>query len=53
MIVTDAQIAALAIANQASVHTADADFNRFRDLSWFNPLTGERSESVSKGRRPR
>ena len=52
-LVTDAQIAALAIANEGVVHTADADFRRFSDVSWFNPLTGERSEAVSKKRRPR
>ena len=52
-LVTDAQIASLAIANQAIVHTADADFSRFRDVLWFNPLTGDRNKPVSKKRRPR
>jgi toxin-antitoxin system PIN domain toxin len=39
-LVTDAQIASLALEYGATVHTADADFLRFRGLSWFNPMTG-------------
>jgi uncharacterized protein len=39
-LVTDAQIAALALACNAVVHTADADFQRFPGLRWINPLTG-------------
>jgi uncharacterized protein len=35
---TDAQIAALAIENQGEVHSNDADFGRFTQLRWFNPL---------------
>jgi hypothetical protein len=39
-LVTDAQIAAIAIEQGAVVHTSDADFIRFSGLRWFNPLTG-------------
>jgi hypothetical protein len=35
---TDAQLAALAIEHQAEVHSNDADFARFPQLRWFNPL---------------
>jgi uncharacterized protein len=35
---TDAHLAALAIENQAELHTTDADFARFRGLRWRNPL---------------
>ena len=35
---TDAHIAALAIENQAEVHSNDSDFARFRGLRWRNPL---------------
>jgi len=41
-LVTDAQIAATAIAHDAVVHTADADFIRFAGLRWLNPLSGDR-----------
>ena len=37
-LVTDAQIAAIAIENDAVVHTADSDFIRFKGLRWRNPL---------------
>ena len=39
-LVTDAQIAALAIEYGATLHTADADFLRFGGLQWHNPITG-------------
>jgi predicted nucleic acid-binding protein len=42
-LVTDAQIAALAIEHDAILHTADSDFLRFSGLCWSNPLTGARS----------
>ena len=35
---TDAQLAALAIENQAELHSADTDFARFSGLRWVNPL---------------
>jgi toxin-antitoxin system PIN domain toxin len=37
-LVTDAQIAAIALAHQATVHTADRDFMRFGGLNCFFPL---------------
>ena len=37
-LVTDAHIAAVAIENQAEVHSNDADFARFPGLRWRNPL---------------
>lgn len=39
-LVTDAQIAALAIEYGATLHTSDADFLRFAGLRWHNPITG-------------
>jgi toxin-antitoxin system PIN domain toxin len=36
---TDAHIAALAIEHGYTVHSNDADFGRFQNLSWVNPLT--------------
>jgi toxin-antitoxin system PIN domain toxin len=35
---TDAQLAALAIEQQAELHSNDADFARFPQLRWVNPL---------------
>lgn len=35
---TDAQIAALAIEHQGEVHSNDADFGRFPQLRWVNPI---------------
>jgi len=37
-LVTDAQIAALALEFKATVHTADTDFARFANVNWKNPL---------------
>ncbi len=37
-LVTDAQIAAIAIAHQATVHTNDRDFQRFKGLKTFYPF---------------
>jgi toxin-antitoxin system PIN domain toxin len=37
-LVTDAQIAALAIEYDAVIHTADTDFLRFPGVRWWNPL---------------
>lgn len=37
-LVTDAQIAALALEYGATVHTADTDFARFAQVAWVNPL---------------
>ncbi len=35
---TDAQLAALAVENQAELHSNDTDFSRFDGLRWRNPL---------------
>lgn len=35
---TDAHLAALAIENGAELHSTDADFGRFRQLAWINPI---------------
>jgi toxin-antitoxin system PIN domain toxin len=37
---TDVQLAALAIENQAELHSNDTDFGRFPGLRWVNPLRG-------------
>jgi uncharacterized protein len=46
-LVTDAQIAALAIEYEAVLHTTDTDFMRFPNLRWRNPLTGGAGRSRS------
>jgi toxin-antitoxin system PIN domain toxin len=35
---TDAQLAALAIENNAELHSNDSDFARFDGLRWLNPI---------------
>ena len=35
---SDAHLAALCVERGATLHTADADFGRFRGLRWVNPL---------------
>lgn len=47
-LVTDAQLAALAMDSGAVLHTADADFLRFPGLKWLNPLTGKGSARLKK-----
>ena len=37
-LVTDAHLAALAIENQAELHSNDSDFARFSGLTWRNPI---------------
>jgi toxin-antitoxin system PIN domain toxin len=37
-LVTDAQLAALAIDHGVAVVSTDADFARFREVEWVNPL---------------
>ncbi len=37
-LVTDAHIAALAIENDAEVHSHDSDFGRFPDVRWHDPI---------------
>jgi len=41
-LVTDAQLAALAMEYGAVLYTSDADFLRFPGLRWINPLTVKR-----------
>ena len=51
-LVTDAQLAVLAIDYEAVLHTADADFVRFPGLRWFNPITGTGSARLRRVRSP-
>ncbi len=37
-LITDAQIAALAIEHGLAVYSADSDFARFSEIRWINPL---------------
>lgn len=48
-LMTDAHIAALAIENQATVHSNDSDFSRFPGLHWTNPLNGVRPAGAPPG----
>lgn len=50
-LVTDAQIAAVAMENDAVVHTADADFIRFRGLRSLNPIADSVPEGSRRGPR--
>jgi len=47
-LVTDAQLAALALEHGAVLHTADSDFLRFRGLRWFNPISGVASRGLRR-----
>ena len=49
-LVTDGQIAAIAMAHNAVVHTSDADFVRFGGVRWFNPIMLTGSRSVRRSR---
>jgi uncharacterized protein len=49
-LVTDAQIAAVAIEHNAVVHTSDTDFIRFLGVRWLNPISGAGSRSLRKSR---
>jgi uncharacterized protein len=51
-LVTDAQIAAVAIEHNAVLHSADGDFARLPGLRWHNPITGMGSRTLNKARRP-
>ena len=42
-LMSDAQMAALALEHDAVLHTADTDFARFQGLRWFNPITATSS----------
>ena len=48
-LMTDAHIAALAIENQATVHSNDSDFSRFPGLHWINPLNNVRATGAPPG----
>ncbi len=37
-LVTDANLAAIAIEHNLTVYSSDSDFKRFPDVSWVNPL---------------
>ena len=50
-LVTDAQIASIAMEYDAVLYTADSNFVRFQGLRWLNPLTGVGSKSL-RGSRP-
>lgn len=39
-LVPDAHLAALAVENGGTVYSQDADFARFPDVRWVNPLAG-------------
>ncbi|MEO8428106.1 MAG: TA system VapC family ribonuclease toxin [Verrucomicrobiota bacterium] len=47
-LVSDAQMAALAIDHNAVLHTADMDFVRFPGLRWFNPITATGAASLRR-----
>jgi toxin-antitoxin system PIN domain toxin len=47
-LVSDAQMAAMAVHHDAVLHTADTDFMRFRGLRWFNPITATGSSSLRR-----
>lgn len=49
-LVTDAQIAAVTMGYGAVLHTADADFMRFPNLRWRNPILGTSSVSHRRKR---
>ncbi len=38
-LISDAQLAALAVEHGLTVCSADTDFARFREIDWVNPLT--------------
>lgn len=37
-LITDAQLAAVAVENGLAVYSADSDFARFPEVEWINPL---------------
>lgn len=37
-LVTDAQLAALALENGLAIYSADSDFARFTEVTWINPV---------------
>lgn len=51
-LVSDAQMAAVAIDYEAVLHTADSDVVRFDELRWYNPLTAAGSPNLPRRREP-
>ena len=51
-LVSDAQMAALAMDHDAALHTADTDFARFQGLRWFNPITATASAGLRRAKSP-
>lgn len=51
-LVTDAQVADLAMDHDAVLHTSDTDFIRFRGLRWFNPITNTGSSRLGEAKKP-
>ena len=51
-LVSDAQMAALAMDHDAVLHTADTDFARFQGLRWFNPITTTGSAGLRRAKSP-
>jgi hypothetical protein len=49
-LVSDAQMASLAMDHDAVLHTADADFVRFQGLRWTNPITGTSNTRLRRTR---
>lgn len=47
-LVSDAQMAALALDHDAVLHTADTDFVRFQGLCWLNPITATGTASLRR-----
>lgn len=47
-LVSDAQMAALALDHAAVLHTADTNFVRFPGLRWFNPITATGNASLRR-----
>ncbi|HEY2764836.1 MAG TPA: TA system VapC family ribonuclease toxin [Pseudonocardiaceae bacterium] len=44
-LVTDAQLAALAVEHGLAVYSADTDFARFTELTWVNPISPDPAPS--------
>lgn len=38
-LVTDAQLAALAVEHGLTIYSTDTDFARFEEIKWIDPLT--------------
>ena len=51
-LVSDAQMAALAMDHDAVLHTADMDLARFQGLRWFNPITATGSANLRRTKTP-